>query len=184
MLEKNSQIANRFGLNTKVYAYKDGTVNAEPVMVIDFANLSEISIEGDSVWATGGQARSNKIGFNNPIGGTFKLTTQIVTSEVLALLAGKNVADASNTTVFENTADGTVPVYYTITSETVWQDETGTKISEDLIFHKAKVKRGLNISYDGGSDPVEVSIEFELADDASGKVLTITRADIETPEGE
>ena len=179
MLEKNSQLANRFGLNTKLYSYGSytGAESDVPVMNIDFANVSEIAIEGDSVWATGGQARSNKVGFNNPLTGTFKLTTQIITAEILTLLAGKDVKDASNTIVFENTADGTISPYYTITSETVWQDKDGNKISEDLLFHKAKVKRALNITYDGAGDPIEVEVEFELATDDNGKLLTITRSD-------
>lgn len=179
MLSKNTQVANRFGLDTKLYSFGEytGAASDTPVMTIDFANVSEISIEGDTVWATGGQARSNKVGFNNPMTGSFKLTTQIITSEVLTLLAGKDVKNASNTIVFENTADGTMSPYYTITSETVWQTKDGTKISEDLIFHKAKVKRALNVTYDGSGDPMEVELEFELATDDNGKILTIKRSD-------
>ena len=178
-LEKTTQLANRYGLNTKLYAFGTYGEEAEPVMNIDFVNLSEISIEGDTVWATGGQAGSNKVGFNNPMTGSFKLSTQIVTSEILTLLAGKDVADATNTIVFENTADGTISPYYTITSETVWQDEKGNKYSQDLIFHKAKAKRALNIQYNGSGDPISLDIEFELATDEDDKLLTITNSDVE-----
>lgn len=181
MLTKNTQMANRYGLNNKLYDYAtykgDGT--DEPIMVIDFANVSHISIEGDAVWATGGQARGNKVGFNNPLTGSFTLSTQIITPEVLALLAGKSPKDAGKTVTFENTADGTISPYFVITSETVWQDENGTKYSEDLTFHKAKVRRALDIEYDGGADPISVDIEFELATDKEGRLLTRGISDIE-----
>lgn len=181
-LTKNTQMANRYGLNNKLYDYAtykgDGT--DKPIMIIDFANVSHISIEGDAVWATGGQTRGNKVGFNNPLTGSFTLSTQIITPEVLALLAGKSPKDAGKTVVFENTADGTISPYFVITSETVWQDENGTKYSEDLIFHKAKVKRALDIEYDGGADPISVDIEFELATDREGRLLTRGISDIES----
>lgn len=185
-LTQTTQMANRYGLNTKLYDYSTytGDGNDEPVMVIDFANVSEISIEGDTVWATGGQARGNKVGFNNPISGSFKLSTQILTAQILSLLAGKDVKNAGDTIVFENTADGTIPPYYVITSETVWQDENGVKYSEDLTFHKAKAKRALNITYDGGGDPISVDIEFELADNAEGKLLSITHSDSSSTDTE
>lgn len=179
MLTKSTQFANRFGLNTKLYSYGSYTGANEdtPVMVIDFANVSEINIEGDTVWATGGQARSNQVGFNNPYAGSFKLTTQIITPEVLTLLAGKDVKDATNTIEFENTAGSTISPYYTITSETVWQDKEGNKISQNLVFHKARVKRSLNLSYDGAGDPIEIEIEFELAANDDGKLLRIEYSD-------
>lgn len=180
-LTKTSQLANRFGLNTKLYAYGSytGDESDEPVMVLDFANISEINIEGDTVWATGGQSHGNKVGFNNPMSGSFKISTQIITSEILTLLAGKDVATASNEIVFENTADGMLSPYYTITSETVWQDKDGTKYSEDLVFFKAKAKRAFNIAYDGSGDPVSVDVEFELAEDDEGRLFKVTRADVD-----
>ena len=174
-MDKTTQMANRFGLNTKIYEYKGYSSEATPVMNIEFANVSEISISGDSVWATGGQSRGNIVGFNNPMTGTFKLSSQIMTAELLALMAGKTLEEGSTTVVFENTAAATMPKYFVITSETVWHDKEGVTYAENLTFHKAIAKRALNITYDGSGDPVSCDIEFELAQDDEGKILTIDK---------
>lgn len=171
-----NKMANRFGLNTKIYKYTNGTVGETEVLNIDFANVSEISLSGDSVWATGGQAHGNMIGFNNPLSGSFKLSTQIMTNELLALMAGQEIVASATEVVFKNDSAATTPKYFTIASETVWQGEDGTVYEENLTFHKAFAKRALNITYDGSGDPVSCDIEFELAQDADGKVLTVKKA--------
>lgn len=176
-IQKDSQMANRYGLDTKLYKYgTHGTEGATALMNIPFANISEIDISGDTVWATGGQSHGNIVGFNNPLTGSFKLSTQIVTQELLALIAGQDIETTSDTIVFENTSNATMPTYFTITSETVWQDKEGNTYGENLVFHKAIAKRALNIQYNGEGDPVSIDVEFELAQDDEGKVLTITKA--------
>ena len=82
-----TQFANRYGLNIEIFASTDAEMKTA-LMTIDFANVSDISLSGDRTWATGGQDHANKIGFNNPIEGTFKLSTQIMTMELLNLMAG------------------------------------------------------------------------------------------------
>lgn len=181
---KNSQMANRYGLNTKIYKYGEytGGESDQAIMTINFANISEIALSGDTVWATGGQSHGNIVGFNNPLTGTFKLSTQIMTTELLALIAGQDIDTTTNTVVFENTASNTMPKYFTITSETVWQSKDGETFNEDLTFHKAIAKRALNISYNGDGDPVSVDIEFELAQDDNGKLLTIAKESATDPD--
>lgn len=181
-MEKTTQLANRYGLNTKVFQYKGYTKESTALMNIDFANLSEINVSGDAVWATGGQSHGNIVAFYNPLGGTFKLSTQIMTPELLALMAGKILKDGETTIVFENTAESVIPNYFVITSETVWQDKDGATYAENLTFHKAFAKRALNITYDGSGDPVSCDIEFELGQDDSGKVLTIVKAPKQTEQ--
>ena len=73
-----TQFANRYGLNIEIYAHTDVQM-ATPLMTIDFANVSDVDVSGDRTWATGGQDHSNKIGFNDPLQGTLKLSTQIMT---------------------------------------------------------------------------------------------------------
>lgn len=180
---KDTQLANRYGLNTALYdyaEYQEGT--SQPVLSIDFVNISEIAISGDMVWATGGQAHGNKIGFNNPMTGTFKLSTQLMTNQLLALCAGQDIATTDKEVVFANTADGVTPKYFIIKSETVWQAEDGSKFSEDLTFCKALAKRALNITYNGEGDPVSVDIEFELAENDKGEILKIVRDSVEAGE--
>lgn len=173
---KTSQMANRYGLNTKIYDYSTytGTSDTE-LLTIDFANVSDIQLSGDTVWATGGQSHGNIVGFNNPLTGTFKLSTQIMTTQLLALIAGQDLSTTTDTVVFENTAANTMPKYFVITSETVWQSKDGETFNEDLTFHKAIAKRALNIQYNGDGDPVSVDIEFELAQNDDGKLLTIKK---------
>jgi len=170
-----TNMANRYGLNTSVYAFDDKEM-ATPLMTIDFVNVTDIDISGDRVWATGGQAHANKIGFNDPVEGTFKLSTQILTMELLNLMSGGTAGDKATTVVFKNTSHSK-PVYYILKSETVWQDESGNVYNETLTFHKISPKRALNISYSGEGDPTSVDIEFDVMQDESGNVLTVDRAD-------
>ena len=61
-LTNTTQFANRYGLNIKIYDYEldeQGAVvepTGTPKMLIDFANVCDVDISGDRVWATGGQA--------------------------------------------------------------------------------------------------------------------------------
>ena len=170
-----TQFANRYGLNITIYAATDISMS-DALMTIDFANVSDIDISGDRTWATGGQGHVNKIGFNDPVRGTFKLSTQLMTMELLNLMAGGTAGSGTTTVVFENKAND-VPKYYIIKAETVWQDAAGLTYDETMTFHKACPKRALNISYNGDGDPTSVDVEFDLLQDDDGKVLTITKAD-------
>ena len=174
-IQNTTQFANRYGLNIQIFASTDASMETA-LMTIDFANVSDISLSGDRTWATGGQDHANKIGFNNPIEGTFKLSTQIMTMELLNLMAGGTPGAGTTTVVFENTAN-TMPKYFIIKAETVWQDADGLTYAETLTFHKACPKRAFNISYSGDGDPTSVDVEFDLMQDASGKVLTVAKAD-------
>lgn len=172
-LTKTTQFANRYGLNVEIYDHTDTSMESA-LMTIDFANVSEVNISGDRVWATGGQDHANKIGFNDPLQGTLKLSTQIMTMELLALMSGTDVGAASTSVVFENAANS-VPKYYIIKAETVWQDAGGQTYSETLTFHKACPKRAFNISYNGDGDPTSTDIEFDLMQDDDGKVMTVSK---------
>ena len=176
-ISTTTQFANRYGLNINVYASTDTTMQTS-LVEIDFANVSDVDVSGDRTWATGGQDHANKIGFNDPIQGTFKLSTQIMTMELLALMAGEDVSKAGTTVTFANTANST-PKCYIIKADTVWQDADGATYTETLTFHRACPKRALNISYNGEGDPTSVDIEFDLLaaidDTNKGKVLTITK---------
>lgn len=171
-IANTTQYANRYGLNIKIYDYSDKT---SVLAMVDFANLSEISVGGDRTWATGGQNHTNRIGFNNPIEGTLKISTQIMTAQLLQIMAGKIPTNETGVT-FENTVNA-MPKYFYIEAETVWQDAAGNTYSEDLTFHKACPKRAFNIQYTGEGDPTSMDIEFDLMEDDDHKVLTIMKAD-------
>mgnify|MGYP003310335098 CR=1 FL=1 len=174
-IASTTQFANRYGLNISIYASTDTSMSTA-LMTIDFANVSDIDISGDRTWATGGQGHVNKIGFNDPVQGTFKLSTQLMTMELLNLMAGGTAGSGTTTVVFKNEANE-VPKYYIIKAETVWQGADGATYDETMTFHKACPKRALNISYNGDGDPTSVDVEFDLLQDDNGKVLTIAKAD-------
>lgn len=174
-LTTTTKFANRYGLNVSIYAADDATMTT-PLMTIDFANVSDVDISGDRTWATGGQDHSNKIGFNNPVEGTLTLSTQIMTSELLNLMAGGTAGSAQDTIVFQNTSNA-APQYYKIKAETVWQDDAGTTYSETMTFHKACPQRACKISYSGDGDPTSVDVVFDLLQDADGKVLSVAKAE-------
>lgn len=172
-ITNTTQFANRYGLNIEIYQHTDTTM-AEPLMTVDFANVSEVNITGERTWATGGQDHSNKIGFNDPLQGTLTISTQIMTMELLALMSGNDVSATETTVTFVNSTN-TAPKYYIIKAETVWQDADGNTYSETLTFHKACPRRAFNISYNGEGDPTSVDVEFDLLQDAEGKVLTVSK---------
>jgi hypothetical protein len=176
-LTNTTQFANRYGLNIEFYKSTD-TEMATKLLTVDFANVSDIDITGEITWATGGQGHVNKIGFNDPIQGTFKISTQLMTTELLNLVAGNDVSDSATTgeVVFKNSTHS-MPKYYIIKAETVWQDKDGNVYTESMKFHKACPKRAFNISYSGEGDPTSVDLEFELMQDDDGNVLTITKGD-------
>ena len=75
--------ANRKGLNTRLYKYADGSL----FMNIPYANITAIDGSADRTYATGGQSQADMVGFDDPFSGTFKITTQIVPIELIALAA-------------------------------------------------------------------------------------------------
>lgn len=177
-LTNKTQFANRYGLNIEIFNLADDITSATPVMTIDFANVCDVDISGDRVWATGGQAHANKIAFNDPIQGTFTISTQILTNQLLAMLSGGEIPEEGGSEaeiVFQNTANA-MPKYYQVKADTVWQDAEGETYAETLIFHKACPNRAYNISYSGEGDPTSIDVVFDALEDDNGKVLTIKKA--------
>lgn len=176
-------VANRRGLDLKVYEYTDGTVasTAEPVVTIDYCNVSAVSLTGDRVWATGGQEHANKIAFDESYNGTLTVSTQIVPLDLLRLMGGGEFTSGTTDVIFKN--DSTVlPQYYTIVANTVWQDAEGIVDTETITFHKVSPQRAFNLSYTGEGDPQSVDCVFDMIQDDSKKVMTISRAQQTTPE--
>lgn len=168
------QFANRCGLNVNIYKYpKSGT--AGTAIEVPFANECALDVAGDITWATGGKNATKLIGFHNPIEGTFKISTQIMTDALLALISGADATEAVTSVEFKNDPDA-VTNYYVIEADTVWKDKSGTTKEENIVIHKALPKRAYNITYNGSGDPASVDVEFELLEDEDGKVVSITKA--------
>lgn len=167
------QFANRYGLNVNIFKYPKAETGATAIEV-PFANECSLDLSGDITWATGGQTAAKLIGFHNPIEGTFKISTQIMTDALLALISGADATAAATEITFKNDPDAET-IYYVIEADTVWKDKAGATKTENITVHKALPKRAYNITYNGSGDPVSVDIEFELLEDADGKVVTINK---------
>lgn len=179
-IAKTTQLANRYGLNLKLWAAGTTTFTGEdatPLMTIEFANLTNISVSGDKTWATGGRAHRQKIGFDNPLTGTLKVSSQILTAELLALMAGKDMSTFTGTSIDFETGENTSVLSYVITADTVWKDASGQLYSEALTAYSATPKRALNIEHNGDGDPVSVDVEFDLIENDDGKILTVGLTD-------
>ncbi len=170
-----SKTANRLGLNVSLYALSDTTMQT-PLLTIDFANVSTVDLSGGTVWATGGQKHGNKIAFSDPFTGTITISTQIMTTELLNVIAGGTAGASSLTSIeFKNTSTA-APSYYILKAETVWQLDDGTIANETITCHKVTPERAYNIQYSGEGDPTSVDVTFDMLEDSTGKVMTVLRA--------
>lgn len=169
-------MANRCGLDLKLYKYTaDGTIANEetPLATIDFANEVTIELTSDIVWATGGKEHNKIVGFNNPIEGTIKLSTQMVSMELLALITNSDLSTVNNKVSFKNTPGA--PTYYIIKGETVWVGSDGKTYAETITAFKACAKRNYNLTYNGDGDPQSLDVEFELGANEQNDVMDIDR---------
>ena len=73
--------ANRKGANIQLRKYSDKSLFA----YIDYVNSVAVELTSGRVYATGGDSGARQVGFDDPIEGTIKLSTQIVPIEFVAL---------------------------------------------------------------------------------------------------
>lgn len=176
-IAKGTKLANRFGLDTKIYATTDTTRNTA-LLTLDYVNMSDIDISAERVFATGGQEGADMFGFDDPITGTFTLSTQCLPTELLALISGSDMSSFDSNTVDFQQTPNTPPKYYSVESDTVWTDDDGKSYTETLLFYKVCPRKALKIQYNGKGDPTSVDIVFDVMQNSDGKALTITRADV------
>ena len=169
VLQKNTRIANRYGLNIRLC---DANNLDTVYQTIDFANISSIDISGDAVFAHGGAAHEKRVGFYDKLVGEFTLSTQILTNNLLCLMTGGTAAwDGSSPIVFKNRLLEQVRTF-TLIGETVWQDKNGNVYGEQLILHRVRPRIAYNRKYALDGDVASVDIVFDLMQDASGRVIT------------
>ena len=173
-LGKTTQVANRCGVDLKIYKYNaTGTIEeaTQPLLTIDFCNEVSWEMTSDAVWATGGQTHANKIGFVNPIEGTLTISTQIITPQIMRLAAGNDISEEATAASYQNNAKVLSPTYYIITGDTLWQDKDGNVYNEKIKAYKAFVVPGGSGTYTGDGEPQSIDIEFQLASNDSGKLF-------------
>lgn len=178
-LTNTTKMANRLGLDIEFYDYKsDGTIAGDPVAKLDFANEVSVELSSEITWATGGQTHANMIPFKDPTTGTFKISTQVVNMQVMALAAGADLSTAGTKVEFKNEKGVSTPKFYIIKGKTVWQGEDGTAYEETVTAYKACVKPGYSATYNGSGDPQSLDIEFELGTNEKGQLVDFERADV------
>lgn len=118
--------ANKCGLRFSFYDY----VTQEPALYVDFINDYSEELSADRTFATGDWNGANLVGFDDPITGTVRLSTQIIPIELLAMAAGGNVASGAQLAhreVVVAGAEGAIAVKNTPIAGTVYV----YKIDED-----------------------------------------------------
>lgn len=113
--------ANRKGAKIHLRKYSDKS----PFAYIDYANSVAVEGTASRVYATGGESGAKMVGFDDPMEGTLKISTQIVPIELLALAASpdgvaeggeiahreKLTSDSTTITLSKTPVAGTVYVY-------------------------------------------------------------------------
>lgn len=177
---KTTKMANRYGVNLKIYPYAaDGEIATpdSPLVTIDYANEISVEITGEITWATGGRSHANLIGFKDPSEGTMTISTQIVPLDLLAIVAGEDPSATTTKVTFAENEISANPTPYIITGETVWQGEDGTIYNETITAFKAFATPDYNVTYTGEGDPQSIDVTFNLATNEGGKMFEILRAD-------
>ncbi len=164
----NANIGNRYGLNILIYDQSDWNT---PLVRIPYANMSELELTRDTVWATEGQKRGKTVGFYGNYAGTFKLSTQIQTMELLGILMDKAITSQHGNIILFGTRPYRAPRFYTIVAETVWKGTDGGVYGEKLTLFKLCAKRALNLTYSGDGEPLSMDVEFDILDDDYGRVI-------------
>lgn len=169
VLQKNTPISNRYGLNIRLCDANNLDIVYQ---TIDFANISSIDIKGDTVFAHGGAAHEKKVGFYDKLVGEFTLSTQILTNDLLCLMTGGVASwDGSSPIVFRNRLLEQARTF-AILCETIWQDKNGHAYSERLTLHRIRPRIAYNRKYALDGDVANVDIVFDIMQDAAGQVLT------------
>ena len=173
-----TNFANRLGMDWLIFAPqnpnsgnpRDWTeselTEANALIKINYVNVSNFSVSGDKVWATGGRKHRNKIAFNNPMTGTLTLTSQLMTKELLHLAAGDDIA-ASGVVSKDKVSFGTgnpnaKTVGYIMKGVTVWKDKNDNEHLELVTVYNATPTVSFGREYNGEGDPQSCEVAFEL----------------------
>ena len=176
----SNKIANRYGLETKIYAYPKSNGDSA-VLTVDFANITDIELTSDVIWATGNSNHDNQVPFDEPYQGSFTFQTQCVPIQLLALITNDTVSGDADDVTFKNDTNGTSsPKFYVLESTTIWKDNNGAILNEAMTAYKARPRKNYSASYSGTGDPQSVSIVFDLMGDDSGNVLKLERTEPST----
>jgi hypothetical protein len=177
MLQKNKPIANRYGLDLKIC---DADNISKVYQIIDFANISEVQIQGNMVYAIGGQKSSKKVGFHDDVAGELTLQTQLLAQDVMYLMTGRGSSwDGKSPIEFRNRLFDRHR-FFAIIGETVWCDSDGYIYSEHLFLHRVRPKVAYGHGFEGEGEVVGTDIVFDLFENDDRVMLTKSYTDNES----
>lgn len=120
--------ANRKGANIQLRKYSDKSLFA----YIDYVNSVAVELTAGRVYATGGDSGARQVGFDDPIEGSIKLSTQIVPIEFVALACSPDgVEDGGEIGIREKltAAEGKVTLSKTPVAGTIYVYKEGEDIT-------------------------------------------------------
>ena len=125
--------ANRKGANIQLRKYSDKSLFA----YIDYVNSVAVELSSNRVYATGGDSGARQVGFDDPIEGTIKLSTQIVPIEFVALACSPDgVEDGGEIGIREKITvkeEGKITLTKTPVAGTIYVFKDGEDITLSLI---------------------------------------------------
>lgn len=172
--------ANKCGVRFVFYDY----ATQAPVLPVHFINDYSEELSSDRSFATGDWNGANLVGFDDPITGTIKISTQIIPIELLALAAGGNGveegADLAHREVITCTTEGkislaTAPVAGSIYVYEEDKDCSGEPVassatSKDVTIEGATVGKKYVAYYLENSTTAK---RVQFRSDATSKFLTM-----------
>lgn len=169
-LANTTRIANRYGID--LVFHDISATGTDGDITVDFANEVSIEITGDAVYATGEQGHRRLVGFNNPLEGNITISTQIMTPQLMKLIAADD--ETTNGAVFKTRPD---QKYYKVTGATVWKGEDGVTYKENLTAFKCLIQANYSAAYTGDGDPHSVDITVQMFETAEDGLIKFEFAD-------
>ena len=159
--------ANRKGANIQLRKYSDKSLFA----YIDYVNSVAVELTSGRVYATGGDSGARQVGFDDPIEGSIKLSTQIVPIEFVALACSPDgVEDGGEIGIREKLtlASGALTLTKTPVAGTIYVFKDGEDISSTPAATEAT---GTSVTIEGGNDG-DVYIAYYIVASEDAKSAT------------
>lgn len=163
--------ANRKGANIQLRKYSDKSLFA----YIDYVNSVAVELSSNRVYATGGDSGARQVGFDDPIEGTLKLSTQIVPIEFVALACSPDgVEDGGEIGIREKLtlATNKLTLSKTPVAGTIYVFKEGDDITSTPAATEAT---GTSVTISGGSDG-DVYIAYYIVASEDAKSATFSNA--------
>lgn len=163
--------ANRKGANIQLRKYSDKSLFA----YIDYVNSVAVELSSNRVYATGGDSGARQVGFDDPIEGTLKLSTQIVPIEFVALACSPDgVEDGGEIGIREKLtlATSKLTLSKTPVAGTIYVFKEGDDITSTPAATEAT---GTSVTISGGSDG-DVYIAYYIVASEEAKSATFSNA--------